>query len=504
MNSSKRMLSVLWCALSFMLTLPGMALAEVRLPAIFSDHMVLQQEMPIQVWGWAAPGEKVSVTLSGSESGGDVAAAILMKESATAGKDGSWHVELDQLKAGSKCDELKVEGIANSISIKDVLVGEVWVCSGQSNMQWSVNASRNPRQEIAKADFPRIRLFYVPRVPSGTPKSDVNAKWEVCSPKTVGRFSAVSYFFGRHLHRKLNVPVGLIHTSWGGTRIEPWTPPNGFQSVPETRKYLARIKTANGQFAKQTAAAKKAKKKAPQHPLNSRGAPTGLYNGMIHPLVPFAIRGAIWYQGESNRGNGLYYEKLMQALINGWRRVWKQGDFPFYYVQLAPYRYGGDPTLLPQIWEAQTNVLKMKNTGMAVTVDIGNTRDIHPRNKQDVGKRLALWALAKTYGKKDIVYSGPLFKSMKVDGKEIRLRFHHVGDGLVSRDGKPLSHFQIAGNDGKFVDAKAVIDGKEVVVSSPQVASPTAVRFGWHQLAEPNLANKNGLPASPFRTDRGK
>jgi sialate O-acetylesterase len=225
---------------------------------------------------------------------------------------------------------------------------------------------------------------------------------------------------------------------------------------------------------------------------------------MIHPLVPFAIKGAIWYQGESNRNNGLYYEQQMHALINGWRKVWNQGDFPFLYVQLAPYRYRGGVTLLPKIWEAQTNVLKMKNTGMAVTVDIGNPTNIHPKNKQDVGKRLALWALAKTYGKKDLVYSGPLYKSMKIDGNTIRLSFNHVGAGLISRDDKPLSYFTIAGSDGKFVEATAKIEGDDVVVSSDAVRKPTAVRFGWHQLAEPNLSNKNGLPASPFRTDQGK
>jgi sialate O-acetylesterase len=478
------------------------AKADVKLPAIFSDHMVLQQGQPVMVWGWAEPGEDVTVQIQGG---------FLKKKSAfssdivktTTSADGKWSVKLAKLPDGAHRCTLKVTG-ENKIQLKDVLVGEVWVCSGQSNMQWSVTSANNPKEEIAAAKYPNIRLFYVPRVPSGTPKDDVKATWKACSPQTVGGFSAVSYFFGRHLHKNLNVPIGLIHTSWGGTRIEPWTPPVGFQSVPGTHKYLANIKAANKSYADRAAVAKKAGKPAPRHPLNSRGAPTGLYNGMIHPLVPFAIKGAIWYQGESNRNNGLYYEQQMQALINGWRKVWNQGDFPFYYVQLAPFRYRGDVTLLPKIWEAQTNVLKMKNTGMAVIVDIGNPTNIHPKNKQGVGKRLALWALAKTYGKKDLVYSGPLYKSMEIEGGSIRLTFDHVGDGLVSRNGKSLSHFSIAGSDGKFVEAKAEIDGSEVVVSSDAVKKPTAVRFGWHQLAEPNLSNKNGLPASPFRTDQGK
>ncbi|MCH7990626.1 MAG: 9-O-acetylesterase, partial [Planctomycetes bacterium] len=376
------------------------ALADVKLPAIFSDHMVIQKDKPVVIWGWAGPGEQISCDISGVSKDGKSGFASPGART-TAGKDGKWMVKLDEFDDSDTkyILTLTVTG-KNKIILKDVLIGEVWVCSGQSNMQWAVRQANNPKKEIAAAKYPNIRLFYVPRVPSGTPKDDVNAKWELCSPKTVGRFSAVSYYFGRHLHKNLNVPIGLIHTSWGGTRIEPWTPPVGFASVAATKKYLQGINEANEQFEQAAAAAKKAGKKAPRHQLNSNRKPTGLYNGMIHPLVPFAIRGAIWYQGESNRGNGLYYEKQMQALINGWRKVWKQGDFPFYYVQLAPFnRYRGDVTLLPKIWEAQTNILKMKNTGMAVIVDVGNINNIHPKNKQDVGKRLALWALAKDYGK---------------------------------------------------------------------------------------------------------
>jgi sialate O-acetylesterase len=320
----------------------------------------------------------------------------------------------------------------------------------------------------------------------------LDREWSECSPETIGNFSAVAYFFGREIQKDLDVPVGLINTSWGGTAIEPWTPIVGFESV-DSLKPIA--EGAKNQQAK------------PEGHTANPGAPTHLYNGMVYPIVPFGIRGALWYQGESNRGQGVGYEQRMNALINGWRSVWNQGDFPFLYVQIAPYKYVKPPmtdpdNLLPQLWEGQTKVLGMKNTGMIVTTDITNLDDIHPRNKQDVGKRLALWALAKTYGKTNVVYSGPLYKSMKVEGNKIRIEFDHVGGGLKSRDGKPLSWFTIAGKDGDFVEANAVIDGKSVVVSSDKIAEPAAVRFGWNELAEPNLMNVEGLPAGPFRTLR--
>ncbi len=256
------------------------------------------------------------------------------------------------------------------------------------------------------------------------------------------------------------------------------------------------------EFLKELKAAQESNLPKPKDRLASRGVPMALYNGMVHPVVPFGIRGAIWYQGEANRADGMYYAVKMKALIKGWRSMWKQGDFPFYYVQLAPYTYRGSDTMLPNIWEAQRSVLSLKNTGMAVTTDITTLKNIHPPNKQDVGKRLALWALAKTYGRNELVHSGPLYRGMKVEGSKIRLEFDHVGGGLVSRDGKPLSWFTIAGREGEFVEAKAEIDGDTVVVWSDEIKSPVAVRLGWNQLAEPNLMNREGLPASPFRTGR--
>ena len=465
--------------LALLIAAPSLAVAEVKLPAVIASNMVLQRDMPVPIWGTAASGEKVTVTFAGQT------------KAATADESGKWIVRLDALKASAKGRTLVVQSaIGNRKSeITNVLVGEVWVGSGQSNMQWSVRGANNPKEEVAAAKWPKVRLFLVPLRQAVTPQPDVKANWTECSPKTVGNFSAVLYYFGRHLHKELNVPVGLIATSWGGTRVEPWIPPVGLASE-ESLKPIAEA----------------ASKLAPK---GSHQRPTVLYNAMIHPLVPFAIRGAIWYQGESNMAEGMKYFYKKRALINGWRKVWGQttgapdggGNFSFNFVQLAPFTYGNNGKL-PYLWEAQTACLTIPNVGMSVTTDItGNLRDIHPRDKQNVGKRLALWALAKDYGRK-IVYSGPLYKSMVIEGKTIRLTFDSVGGGLVSRDGKALSWFTIAGEDKKFVAATAKIDGKTVVVSCDAVARPAAVRFGWKNTAVPNLSNKEGLPASPFRTDK--
>jgi sialate O-acetylesterase len=450
------------------------ARAEIKLPSIIGDNMVLQQEREVPVWGWDDPGTTVTV------SAGDV------QRSAKADDQGRWLVNLPPRPAGGPIT-LTIQGTSTR-KIENVLVGEVWLCSGQSNMEWSVRQSDDPDEEIAAAQYPQIRHIKIPHVPAGAPQADVASDgWQVCSPDTVANFTAVGYYFGRHLHKELKVPVGLIGSNWGGTRIEPWTPPAGFRHIPA----LASIADNLDKYPEKNNEGK----------INHQSA-LALYNGMIAPLVPYGIRGAIWYQGESNNGEGMLYHEKMKALIHGWRTLWNDEDMPFLFVQLAPFRYGGEPDRLPGIWEAQTATLSVPHTGMAVTVDIGNVADIHPRNKQDVGRRLALWALAKTYGKQDLVYSGPLYKSMKVEGNKVRLTFDHAGGGLVARDGKPLTHFTIAGADGNFVDAQAEIDGATVVVHADSVAAPRAVRFGWHQEAEPNLSNKAGLPASPFRTDR--
>jgi len=440
--------------------------AEVKLPKVFADHMVLQRGQDVAIWGWADPGEAVEISTP------------FEVQKIKAGDDGKWMTRLKPMKAGGPI-ELKLKG-SNEIVLKDVLVGDVWVCSGQSNMEWSVAASTNSQEEIANANHPNIRLFDVKKTPKIDPTEDVelDAPWLACTPESIPRFSAVAYFFGRKLHQEIDVPIGLISTNWGGTRIEPWTPPVGFEAVEAVKNIPQSINRE--EF--------------------NHGTPTTLYNGMVHGLVPFGIKGAIWYQGESNRNDGMLYYEKMKALIAGWRSVFQQPDLPFYYVQLAPYIYGNsDPEILAKLWESQVATLAVPHTGMAVTTDIANLKDIHPKNKQDVGLRLALWALAKDYGK-EIVYSGPLYKSMKVEGNKVRLFFEHA-KGLKSSDEKPLSWFTIAGEDGKFVDATAMIDGDTIVVSSPDVGQPKVVRFGWHQEAEPNLVNGAGLPASPFRTD---
>jgi sialate O-acetylesterase len=462
------------------------ARAEVKLASMFTDSMVLQRDMAVPVWGWAAAGEEVSVTI------GD------QTKKTTAGENGRWQVKLDALKANSEGQSLTVAG-TNKIELKDVLVGEVWLCSGQSNMEWGLGGSINAKEEVAAAKHPQIRLFNVPdHVTSSVPLDTVKGSWKVCEPNSAGGFSAVGYFFGRQLQKELKVPIGLVGSNWGGTLIEPWTSPDGFHSVPELKAIAEKV---DG-YTKETKV--------------GNGSPSAIYNAMIHPLAPFAMRGAIWYQGESNGGEGESYYHKTQALVNGWRKLFNP-DLAFYYVQLANFQKpnedpaGGDGWA--RIREAQRKSLTIKHTGMAVIIDIGEADDIHPRNKQDVGLRLSQWALHQTYGMKDIVPSGPLYKSHKVDGSQIRISFDHVGGGLIVgrkeglkpteaiKDGK-LARFAIAGADKKWHWAEATIDGDEIVVKSAEVPNPVAVRYAYSMNpVGANLYNKAGMPASPFRTD---
>jgi sialate O-acetylesterase len=635
--------------------------ADVRLAKIFTDGMVLQRDMPVPVWGWAQPGEKVTVTLDKQSA------------AATADEKGKWMVRLEALKAGGAPLEMTVAG-TNTLKCKDILVGEVWVGSGQSNMQMNVSGVRNAAEEIAASENPKIRLFTVDDKVAGEPVADLIASsgWQACGPKTVGGFSAVAYFFGRDLAKKLDVPIGLIHTSWGGTPAESWTSMPALKSIPSmadrvamAEKSITNYPEAGKEYQKTLAewqkkmdAAKAAADvkgdvkdwhkadydakdwklmKLPQYwestGLNIDGAvwfrkevqvpaawagkdlnlslgpiddddvtyfngeqvgdtkgynlprrytvpgklvkagrnviavrvfdsgggggiygeakemtlapaggagggaaaeaiglagewqfkvefaliekpappmgpdnpwlPSGLYNAMIHPLIPYAIRGAIWYQGESNADRAYQYRQLFADMIRDWRKNWGQGDFPFAWVQLANLM--APPTeprdsMWAELREAQTMTLALPATGQAVIIDIGDAKDIHPKNKQDVGGRLALWALAKVYGEK-IEYSGPMYKSMAADGAKIRVSFDHVGGGLVARGGA-LKTFEIAAEDHKFVWADAKIDGETVVVSSNQVAKPVAVRYAWADNPDGcNLYNKEGIPASPFRTD---
>jgi sialate O-acetylesterase len=501
-------------ALLFVLTsVCSVCSAEVKLHALFSDHMVLQQGVRAPVWGTADPGEQVKVTLGSASA------------QATADDEGRWKVELGPLKAGGPL-EMTVAG-KNTLTLHDVAVGEVWICSGQSNMEMAVGNSprawggvNNAEQEIAAGNYPMIRQFTVKKAVAGKPQSDVAGEWLVASPETVGQFTAVGYFFGRELHKALGVPVGLIHTSWGGTPAEAWTSEQTLLSEPDLasifttrQKEIAAYPQALEKYREQLAQWDEASRQAeaagkvaprppkfPDDPRSSSWRASGLYNAMIAPLIPYATRGAIWYQGESNADRAYQYRKLFPAMIRDWRRAWGEGDFPFLFVQLANYIQNYAPkTSWAELREAQTMTLSLPKTGMAVTADIGDPNDIHPKNKQEVGRRLALAAEAIVYGK-DVVYSGPVYDSMKVEGNKIRLSFRHVDGGLKGKP-HPLTSFEIAGADRKFVAAQAKIEGKTVVVRSAKVAQPVAVRYAWADNPECSLYNKSGLPAVPFRTD---
>lgn len=487
------------------------AQADVKLPAVIGDNMVLQRAIDVPIWGWADPGEKVTVTL-GKQS-----------KSATACDEGKWMVRLDSMKEGGPTS-MTVAG-KNAITVENILIGEVWVCSGQSNMGMSVRSSNNAEEEIAAADYPEIRLFSVPLVGTQEPQYDCGGKWVVCSPETIPNFTAVGYFFGREVYKNIKMPVGLINTSWGGSSCEAWVRRDLLEADPTYTDLLASFdkqcaqydpEKAKANYERQRAAWKVAAAKAkadgkpaprapraPRDPRNGQHRPANLYNGMILPILPYAIRGAIWYQGESNAGRAYQYRELFPLMINNWRKDWDQGDFPFYFVQLANFMaVKPEPTdsAWAELREAQTMTLSCPNTGQAVIIDVGDATDIHPKNKQDVGKRLALWALSKDYGR-DLVYSGPMYKSMNKDGGKIVLSFEHVGGGLVAKGDGPLKGFAVAGEDKKFVWADAKIDGDKVVVSCPDVADPVAVRYAWADNPICNLYNKEDLPACPFRTD---
>ncbi|MEO1524423.1 MAG: sialate O-acetylesterase [Planctomycetota bacterium] len=505
--------SIVWLFTSvFVLILCRPVHADVRLPGFFGDHMVLQQQMPIRVWGWADKGESVTVTI------GDRSAT------ATPGANGKWMAELPEMKASKQSHALIVEG-KNRLELKDVLIGEVWLCSGQSNMEWSVRASRNAAEEIAAADHPLIRHIKVARRPSTEPLDDITSEWQVCSPETAGAFTACGYFMARELQQQLDVPIGLVNSSWGGTRVEPWTPPIGFQRVealrdihqsvlgrtPGSAAYRKRLEQHVQATEKWLAEARDALEKEssvgtspsfpPQlTPFKSHQDPTMLYNGMIHALVGFPIRGAIWYQGESNHVEGMLYTEKKKALINGWRELWGQGEFPFYYVQIAPFQYGNeDPTILAEFWEAQAAVQELPRTGMVVINDIATLNDIHPPNKQDVGKRLALLALKNDYGR-DVVAASPSLIDFETVGTKLKLNFKNTGGGLRTRDGQPPSHFEIAGTGTLgFKPATATIDGDSVILESDIVDAPNAFRFAWNKLAEPNLTGGTGLPVGACR-----
>ncbi|MBM4087953.1 MAG: sialate O-acetylesterase, partial [Planctomycetes bacterium] len=446
-------------------------------------------------------------------------------ETAVADAAGTWSVRLGPVGVGA-ASVLTIRG-KNVVEIRDVLVGEVWLGSGQSNMAMTVNGCINRDAEVAAADLPQVRMFTVDRKTAEEPQEDCQGSWQVCSPETVPRFSAAACFFGRELHRQLDVPVGLINSSWGGTPIQGWTSVKAHEAVPELapmisalqraietydpelakeryEKQLAERKERQGKAKAEQKAAKRAAPRPPQDPRLAPGSPGRLFNGMIAPLAPYAIRGAIWYQGEANAGGAKLYGLQMKTMIAEWRQLWGQGDFPFLFVQLPnfmaaqqqPSETGGWPLIREQFFRTLSAV---PNTGMAVTIDVGEAGDIHPKNKQEVGRRLAQWALAKTYAK-DVVASGPLFHSMRKQGDKIVVEFDY-SEGLAARDGGALKSFAIAGDDRKFVWADAIIEGGAVVVFNPSVSSPSAVRYAWANNPDCNLVNGAGLAASPFRTD---
>ncbi len=512
----KRLLMPLSLVLALILSYPAQAGAEpLRLPSILSDHMVLQRDQPVAVWGWATPDSEVGVSFKG--------------QTATTRSDdtGKWRVNLEAMQADANPGQMTVTSGDQSLTIQDILVGEVWLCSGQSNMEWSVERSDNAADEIAAADWPQIRHIKAPHRPSMQLMDDIDAEWQVCSPETAAKFTAVGYYFGRHLHKELEVPVGLVNSSWGGTRIEPWIPISGFAQVPALKDQYDEIAVKQPDSLAYKAAAstymvklndwlQASQQLLKDHdhltespafpdqlkPYTTHQDPTMLFNGMLSPFIPYTIRGSIWYQGESNRSRGMHYLEYTRAQLLGWREHWEQPELPYYYVQIAPYQYSDDnPHELPRFWEAQAEIEKqIEHTGMVVVHDVGNLNDIHPTNKQDVGKRLANMALKRTYGRDEIIDSGPRCVSMRFEGHKLLLTFDNAADGLASSDGESLNWFEIAGEAEPWTEATAeVVAPDTIAVSAEGIINPVAVRFAWHKLAEPNLVNSVELPAAPFR-----
>ena len=451
--------------------------AEVILPKIFSSNMVLQRNKPVPVWGTATPGEKISVSFN------------KQRKTTTANGSGAWRVTLDPLTASSTPSSLIVAG-NNTIALSNILVGEVWLCSGQSNMEYTMrknskvvkraDSTDSPIDELERANNPSIRIFLVTQK-NLLDNKPMTSGWSIAKDSALSSFSAAGYFFAKELYYKLHVPVGMISAAISGSDIEPWLP---------------------GKIKKQSEKDHRFKLDETQ--------PGKFYPKMIRPLAPFSIKGFLWYQGETNcfQNETIEYTYKMKALINGWRKLWNDDKLSFYYVQIAPFYYSKSKNqyplneeTLPKFWEAQTLAMKIPNTGMAVINDLAKSPDdLHPEGKWEVGRRLAQWALAKDY-RLNVVPSGPVLNQMKIKEGRVELEFDHTGRGLISKDGKPLNWFIIAGADGKFVTADTRIEGDKIIVSSPAVPKPVHVRFAWSEAAQPNFFNKEGLPAVPFRTD---
>ncbi len=446
---------------------------KIRLPNIFSNDMVLQRNTEVKIWGWGSPGEKVTINTGWLK---DAVTAVTSKE-------GKWIAKIKTADAGGPYS-ITVTG-ENEIKFDNVLLGEVWICSGQSNMEYTIKMFggweknfKEDKEDFIKKKYQMIRFMQIEKAASPSLLDTCKAKWIMPAPESTEEFSATAFFFGRELFNKLNVPIGLISTNWGGTPAEAWTDIEYLKNDKDLNYYLSLT------------------------PNWDSGKPAYLYNAMINPLLDFTIKGAIWYQGEANVDNSNLYNKLFTTMIKCWRDKWQIGEFPFYFVQIAPYNYGDAENSSAFLREAQLKTLSTaRNTGMAVTMDIGNPNDIHPTNKQDVGKRLALWAFAKTYNISVPAFSGPLYKSYKVEGNKIRIFFDYAESGLVFKGNTP-NGFTIAGKDMQFKKADAVIEKNTIVVSSSEVSKPAAVRFAFTNTDESGLFNGEGLPASSFRTDK--
>ena len=490
------------------LLLPTLASAAVKLASPFTDHMVLQREMPVPVWGTAAPGEKVTVQFVGQ------------KKSVTAGADGRWRLDLKKLKASAEPRVFTVTGSATPapLNLSDVLVGEVWLGSGQSNMDFVVSKKikyfagvDNEEQEIAAANYPLIRMFTGKSAKAGTPQETVGGEWLVCSPETVPGFSAVGYFFARELQKEIKVPVGIVTLAFGASCAHAWIRREAMLGDPafkavlddfdaKAKAFVPLTEKENQQWEEAAAKAKAAGQRAPRKPRNDpvqdQHNPTVMFNGMIAPVIPYAIRGVLWYQGESITAPKELFPRWNELLITDWRKLWGR-ELPFYFCQLAALDNNSNS---PQVRAWQAEALKLPKTGMAVTIDVGDKKDVHPHSKAPVGNRLARLALAHVYGHKT-EFAGPVYHFMTLQGDTVRLAFSHLGGGLVAKDG-PLKTFEIAGADGKYVAADAVIEGDTIVVRSAAVLAPVAVRYAWSNYPEGcNLFNAAGLPAAPFRTD---
>ena len=503
------------CLLVFFLSVDLVSADSLTLPQIFGDHMVLQCDQSVIIWGWAEPGEKVTVSIAGQV------------ESAMTSSQGRWRLQLAPMSASKVPSKLTVQAGEEIVDFKDVLIGEVWLCSGQSNMQWELEETDDAEADIAASAFPLIRHVQIGRGVEANPLDDVKLQhpWERCTPEAAAHFTAVGYYFARHLQDVLDVPIGLVNSSWGGSNIESFTSLDGFKAVPQLNDIVQQVESSfpdhpiykqkvRDALNEMKAWLKQAELALAQnqrvfHPptwpeavpgFTDSQFPTLKYNAMIHGLAPYGIRGILWYQCESNHREDIRYVQKTRAQLASWRGLWGRPDLPYYYVQIAPYLYDEeDAYILPRFWEAQAAIeQEIPNTHMVVINDVGNINDIHPRDKKTVGSRLAAQALVHTYGQ-DGIAQGPTFEAMHIEQDHMILSFTHTGSGLTTRDGMDPSHFEIAGENGVFVPAQARILQDTIILQAEGISKPVAMRFAWNKLAEPNLQNKEGFPTSAFR-----